>query len=199
MSQQPSVWSKQEGLSPRTRLPALLLCAWYLVFISLVQHSTLLWNTFFYFFYFFFKQDLSVLSYFYNWLFTSAWLRCNVFKPNWKLSPVAGCKLGEASEFLVHMEARIQVPVRSGQVGCYEVCTCGQSSRLENCAEMPCIDTTKTCTVGGQRKSETWQTRYILTFIILMFCFVYSDHDISSNPEILSRWWMFSEKWVCNC
>ncbi|TSK16068.1 Reversion-inducing cysteine-rich protein with Kazal motifs [Bagarius yarrelli] len=66
---------------------------------------------------------------------------------------VPGCKLGEASEFLVHMDARIQVPVRSGQAGCYEVCTCGQSSRLENCAEMPCTDTTKTCAVGGQRKS----------------------------------------------
>lgn len=65
---------------------------------------------------------------------------------------VPGCKLGEASEFLVHMEARIQVPVRSGQAGCYEVCTCGQSGRLENCVEMPCIDTTQTCVSGEQRK-----------------------------------------------
>uniref|UniRef100_A0A8C2EBL1 Reversion-inducing cysteine-rich protein with Kazal motifs n=1 Tax=Cyprinus carpio TaxID=7962 RepID=A0A8C2EBL1_CYPCA len=67
---------------------------------------------------------------------------------------VPGCKLGEASEFLVPVDGRIQVPTRSGQVGCYEVCTCGQSGRLENCAEMPCFDTSKTCLIGGQRKSE---------------------------------------------
>uniref|UniRef100_A0A671RD86 Reversion-inducing cysteine-rich protein with Kazal motifs n=1 Tax=Sinocyclocheilus anshuiensis TaxID=1608454 RepID=A0A671RD86_9TELE len=67
---------------------------------------------------------------------------------------VPGCKLGEASEFLVLLDSRIQVPTRSGQVGCYEVCTCGQSGRLENCAEMPCFDTSKTCLSGGQRKSH---------------------------------------------
>ncbi|KAJ8413281.1 hypothetical protein AAFF_G00092770 [Aldrovandia affinis] len=67
---------------------------------------------------------------------------------------VPGCKLGEASEVLVNMGALIQVPVRSGQVGCYEVCTCGQSGRLENCVEMPCINTSKTCIVGGQRKNH---------------------------------------------
>ncbi|KAJ8277514.1 hypothetical protein GJAV_G00076000 [Gymnothorax javanicus] len=67
---------------------------------------------------------------------------------------VPGCKLGEASEFLVNMDALIQVPVHNGQVGCFEVCTCGQSGRLENCVEMPCIDTAKTCIVAGQRKNH---------------------------------------------
>uniref|UniRef100_A0A8C1V7I1 Reversion-inducing cysteine-rich protein with Kazal motifs n=1 Tax=Cyprinus carpio TaxID=7962 RepID=A0A8C1V7I1_CYPCA len=67
---------------------------------------------------------------------------------------VPGCKLGEASEFLVPVDGRIQVPIRSGQVGCFEVCTCGQSGRLENCAEMPCFDTSKTCLTGGQRQSH---------------------------------------------
>ncbi|CAB1341185.1 unnamed protein product, partial [Coregonus sp. 'balchen'] len=67
---------------------------------------------------------------------------------------VPGCKLGEASEFLVHLDARVQVPMRNGQAGCFEVCTCGQSGRLENCAEMPCIDTSKTCVVGGHRKNH---------------------------------------------
>ncbi|XP_064187363.1 reversion-inducing cysteine-rich protein with Kazal motifs-like [Anguilla rostrata] len=67
---------------------------------------------------------------------------------------VPGCKLGEASEFLVNMDALIQVPLHNGQVGCFEVCTCGQSGRLENCVEMPCIDTSKSCIVGGQRKNH---------------------------------------------
>ncbi|XP_072567135.1 reversion-inducing cysteine-rich protein with Kazal motifs-like [Paramormyrops kingsleyae] len=65
-----------------------------------------------------------------------------------------GCKLGEASELLVHMDSLIQVPVPSGQAGCYEVCSCGQSGRLENCADMPCVDISKTCIVGGQRQSH---------------------------------------------
>ncbi|MBN3307358.1 RECK protein, partial [Amia calva] len=65
-----------------------------------------------------------------------------------------GCKLGEASEFLVHLDALIQVPSSKGTVGCYEICTCGQSGRLENCVEMTCVDIDKTCVVGGQRRSH---------------------------------------------
>uniref|UniRef100_A0A8D0AFR5 Reversion-inducing cysteine-rich protein with Kazal motifs n=1 Tax=Sander lucioperca TaxID=283035 RepID=A0A8D0AFR5_SANLU len=67
---------------------------------------------------------------------------------------VPGCKLGEASEFLVQQDARIQVPTRTGPSGCHEVCSCGPSGRLENCLEMPCVDTNKPCIVGGQRKSH---------------------------------------------
>ncbi|XP_018609631.2 reversion-inducing cysteine-rich protein with Kazal motifs isoform X2 [Scleropages formosus] len=67
---------------------------------------------------------------------------------------VPGCKLCEASEFLVHTEARIQVPTRGGQPGCHELCVCGQSGRLESCSEMPCVDTSKTCTVGAQRRNH---------------------------------------------
>uniref|UniRef100_A0A671WZP4 Reversion inducing cysteine rich protein with kazal motifs n=1 Tax=Sparus aurata TaxID=8175 RepID=A0A671WZP4_SPAAU len=67
---------------------------------------------------------------------------------------VPGCKLGEASEFLVQQDARIQVPTRTGPAGCYEVCSCGPSGRLENCVEMPCVDTNKPCIVEGQRKSK---------------------------------------------
>uniref|UniRef100_A0A3Q3F7K4 Reversion-inducing cysteine-rich protein with Kazal motifs n=1 Tax=Labrus bergylta TaxID=56723 RepID=A0A3Q3F7K4_9LABR len=67
---------------------------------------------------------------------------------------VPGCKLGEASEFLVQQDARIQVPTRAGPAGCFEVCSCGPSGRLENCGEMPCVDTNKPCIVGGQRKSH---------------------------------------------
>ncbi|KAF0028369.1 hypothetical protein F2P81_019456 [Scophthalmus maximus] len=65
---------------------------------------------------------------------------------------VPGCKLGEASEFLVQQDARIQVPTRAGPAGCYEVCSCGPSGRLENCVETPCVDINKPCVVGGQRK-----------------------------------------------
>lgn len=65
---------------------------------------------------------------------------------------VPGCKMCEASEYLVQQEARVQVPTRAGPAGCYEVCTCGPSGRLENCVEMPCVDTSKHRSTG-QRKS----------------------------------------------
>ncbi|XP_030205196.1 reversion-inducing cysteine-rich protein with Kazal motifs [Gadus morhua] len=71
---------------------------------------------------------------------------------------VPGCKLGDASDFLVPMDTRLQVPVLSpgagGQADCFEVCVCGASGRLEDCKEMPCVDTSKACVVGGQRKSH---------------------------------------------
>ncbi|XP_017294946.1 reversion-inducing cysteine-rich protein with Kazal motifs [Kryptolebias marmoratus] len=65
-----------------------------------------------------------------------------------------GCKMGEASEFLVHQGAHILVPSFSSPAGCYEVCICGPNRRLENCAEIPCMDTNKACIVEGQRKNH---------------------------------------------
>ncbi|XP_063307994.1 reversion-inducing cysteine-rich protein with Kazal motifs [Pelobates fuscus] len=63
-----------------------------------------------------------------------------------------GCKLGEASDFLVRQGELIQVP--SGDVGCYKICTCGQSGILENCMEIQCVDIQKSCIAGGQRKNH---------------------------------------------
>ncbi|XP_063778841.1 reversion-inducing cysteine-rich protein with Kazal motifs [Pseudophryne corroboree] len=63
-----------------------------------------------------------------------------------------GCKLGEASEFLVRQGDLIQVP--SGEVGCYKICTCGQSATLENCLEIQCVDLQKSCVVGGQSRNH---------------------------------------------
>nr|XP_033785523.1 reversion-inducing cysteine-rich protein with Kazal motifs isoform X3 [Geotrypetes seraphini] len=65
---------------------------------------------------------------------------------------IQGCKLGEASDFLVRQGTLIQVPSSTGEVGCYKICTCGQSGLLENCVEMHCVDIQKTCFVGGQKK-----------------------------------------------
>uniref|UniRef100_A0A8D0G7P3 Reversion-inducing cysteine-rich protein with Kazal motifs n=1 Tax=Sphenodon punctatus TaxID=8508 RepID=A0A8D0G7P3_SPHPU len=66
---------------------------------------------------------------------------------------VQGCKLGEASDFIVRQGTLIQVP-SSTDVGCYKICTCGHSGLLENCMEMHCVDLQKSCIVGGQRKSH---------------------------------------------
>ncbi|MEQ2289899.1 hypothetical protein AMECASPLE_037943, partial [Ameca splendens] len=65
---------------------------------------------------------------------------------------VPGCKMGEASEFLVQQNALIQVPRRNGAPGCHEMCSCGPSGRLENCLEIPCVETDTGCIVEGQRK-----------------------------------------------
>ncbi|KAG7278690.1 hypothetical protein CRUP_030084, partial [Coryphaenoides rupestris] len=67
---------------------------------------------------------------------------------------VPGCKLGDASDFLVQMDTRIQVPTLSGPAGCYEVCMCGVSGRLEDCRDMPCVDTSRSCVVGGHKKNH---------------------------------------------
>ncbi|KAM4718862.1 reversion-inducing cysteine-rich protein with Kazal motifs [Anableps anableps] len=67
---------------------------------------------------------------------------------------VPGCKMGEASEFLVQQDALIQVPTRDGAPGCHEMCSCGSSGRLENCVEIPCVEMDKDCIVEGQRKNH---------------------------------------------
>lgn len=92
----------------------------------------------------------------------------------------SGCKLGEASEFLVQQDARIQVPTRTGPAGCYEVCSCGPSGRLENCVEMPCVDTNKPCIVEGQRKSKTSVMTTSLKDRVLKKSFRYSRISLRS-------------------
>uniref|UniRef100_A0A8C5HGK9 Reversion-inducing cysteine-rich protein with Kazal motifs n=1 Tax=Gouania willdenowi TaxID=441366 RepID=A0A8C5HGK9_GOUWI len=92
------------------------------------------------------------------------------------------CKLGEASEFLVQQDAPIQVPTRTGPAGCYEVCSCGLSGRLENCVEMPCVDTNKPCIVGGQRKKHG--TSFTMDCRI---CFCFAGDTICSTKECFSQ------------
>ncbi|KAM3929755.1 reversion-inducing cysteine-rich protein with Kazal motifs isoform 1-T1 [Leptodactylus fuscus] len=62
-----------------------------------------------------------------------------------------GCKLGEASDFLVRQGDLIQVP--SGKVGCYKICSCRLSGTLESCMEMSCMDQIS-CNVDGQYKNH---------------------------------------------
>ncbi|KAM6953658.1 LOW QUALITY PROTEIN: reversion-inducing cysteine-rich protein with Kazal motifs [Aplochiton taeniatus] len=94
---------------------------------------------------------------------------------------VPGCKLGEASEFLVPQDARIQVPTWGGSAGCYEVCTCGQSGRLENCMDMPCVDTTKSCVVGGRRKNHGASFK-----VDCQPCSCFAGNTICSSRQCLS-------------
>lgn len=77
-----------------------------------------------------------------------------------------GCKLGEASDFIVRQGTLIQVPSSAGEVGCYKICSCGQSGLLENCIEMHCIDLQKSCIVGGKRKSESWAVLICFLFLV---------------------------------
>lgn len=74
-----------------------------------------------------------------------------------------GCKLGEASDFIVRQGTLIQVPSSAGDVGCYKICTCGHTGLLENCVEMHCVDLQKSCIVGGQKKSKYQNGNYIFT------------------------------------
>lgn len=95
---------------------------------------------------------------------------------------VPACKLGEASEFLVQQDALIQVPSRSAPAGCYEVCSCGASGRLENCLEMPCVDTSKACVVGGQTKSHGSSFQ-----IDCHHCSCFAGDAVCSTRECLSE------------
>uniref|UniRef100_A0AAX7SQ29 Reversion-inducing cysteine-rich protein with Kazal motifs n=1 Tax=Astatotilapia calliptera TaxID=8154 RepID=A0AAX7SQ29_ASTCA len=94
---------------------------------------------------------------------------------------VPGCKMGEASEFLVQQDARIQVPTRTDPTVCFEVCSCGPSGRLENCVEMPCMDTSKPCIVGGQRKSHGTSFK-----TDCHNCYCFAGETVCSTKECLS-------------
>uniref|UniRef100_A0A670JJM4 Reversion-inducing cysteine-rich protein with Kazal motifs n=1 Tax=Podarcis muralis TaxID=64176 RepID=A0A670JJM4_PODMU len=79
---------------------------------------------------------------------------CQAGEPCLPYFCIQGCKLGEASDFIVRQGTLIQVPSSAGDVGCYKICTCGQSGLLENCMELHCVDLQKSCIVGGERKGH---------------------------------------------
>ncbi|KAK5877618.1 hypothetical protein CesoFtcFv8_025106 [Champsocephalus esox] len=92
-----------------------------------------------------------------------------------------GCKLGEASEFLVLQDSRVLVPLLSGSSGCLQVCSCGVSGRLENCEEMPCEETMRSCsTAGGQRSHGSSYS------INCRSCFCFSGEMICSRKPCLT-------------
>lgn len=86
---------------------------------------------------------VKAFKYFWNIIICSSVTLCHL---------CTGCKLGEASDFIVRQGTLIQVPSSAGDVGCYKICTCGQSGLLENCMELHCVDLQKSCIVGGERK-----------------------------------------------
>ncbi|KAF7247909.1 Reversion-inducing cysteine-rich protein with Kazal motifs [Varanus komodoensis] len=106
---------------------------------------------------------------------------------------VQGCKLGEASDFIVRQGTLIQVP-SSTDVGCYKICTCGQSGLLENCMEMHCVDLQKSCIVGGQRKSHG--TSFTIDCNV---CSCFAGNLICSARQCLNEYSSDDERLPCNC
>nr|XP_056713840.1 reversion-inducing cysteine-rich protein with Kazal motifs [Euleptes europaea] len=123
---------------------------------------------------------------------------CQLGEPCLPYICVQGCKLGEASDFIVRQGTHIQVP-SSTDVGCYKICTCGQSGLLENCMEMHCVDLQKSCIVGGQRKSHG-------TFfdIYCNVCSCFAGNLICSTRQCLNEHSSDDERHMftglpCNC
>ncbi|XP_053119439.1 reversion-inducing cysteine-rich protein with Kazal motifs isoform X3 [Hemicordylus capensis] len=112
---------------------------------------------------------------------------------------VQGCKLGEASDFIVRQGTLIQVPSSAGDVGCYKICMCGQSGLLENCIEMHCVDLQKSCIVGGQRKSHGTSFK-----IDCNVCSCFAGNLICSTRQCLNEHSSDDERHMftglpCNC
>ncbi|XP_069500841.1 reversion-inducing cysteine-rich protein with Kazal motifs [Ambystoma mexicanum] len=110
-----------------------------------------------------------------------------------------GCKLGEASDFLVRRGTLIQVAISTGEVGCYKICTCGQSGLLENCMEIHCVDIQKSCIVGSQRISHGASFRTDCNV-----CSCVAGHLICSTRQCVNEHLSEVERYMftglpCNC
>ncbi|ETE66476.1 Reversion-inducing cysteine-rich protein with Kazal motifs, partial [Ophiophagus hannah] len=124
---------------------------------------------------------------------------CQPLEPCLPYFCIQGCKLGEASDFIVRQGTLIQVPSSVGDVGCYKICTCGQNGLLENCMEMHCIDLQKSCIVGGQRKSHGTSFN-----IDCNVCSCFSGNLICSTRQCLNELSSDDERHLftglpCNC
>lgn len=66
------------------------------------------------------------------------------------------CPLGETSSFMVPLGAYARIPVSLKQKGCFKVCKCGTSGRLENCQPLPCISL-ESCVLSDKKiEHGTW-------------------------------------------
>ncbi|XP_032241175.2 reversion-inducing cysteine-rich protein with Kazal motifs isoform X2 [Nematostella vectensis] len=72
-----------------------------------------------------------------------------------------GCRLGEASTFLVRMGEYAKVPVESGQDGCFRVCHCGSDGKLSRCTNLECVYK-RTCAVKGLQKPKEHGERFAI-------------------------------------
>ncbi|XP_077978597.1 reversion-inducing cysteine-rich protein with Kazal motifs-like [Glandiceps talaboti] len=97
-------------------------------------------------------------------------------------SCASGCKLGEASKFLVPQGSYVQIPdLDSIQPGCFKVCQCGSNNLLEDCDFVLCVDTSLKCKEGGQIKDH--HTHFHVDCNI---CSCYSGELICSLRQCIS-------------
>ena len=73
---------------------------------------------------------------------------CEVNRNINKPSCIKGCPMGEASNYLVPVGEYIRIP-SSISKGCYKVCKCTESGKIEKCQPVPCV-TPKACQIGNR-------------------------------------------------
>ncbi|XP_072179124.1 reversion-inducing cysteine-rich protein with Kazal motifs-like [Diadema setosum] len=65
----------------------------------------------------------------------------------------SGCRLGEASSFLVPTGSYVQLPISGDRLDCYQACVCGSGGQLEHCEPLQC-ERNEMCLISGQRKEH---------------------------------------------
>ncbi|XP_022079784.1 reversion-inducing cysteine-rich protein with Kazal motifs-like isoform X2 [Acanthaster planci] len=64
-----------------------------------------------------------------------------------------GCRLGDASTFLVTRGSHVRLPESADNLACYKACTCSVNGILEHCQPLQC-ETMEPCTHNGQRREH---------------------------------------------
>ena len=91
--------------------------------------------------------------------FDSFWSQCknmvstDVLNGTFYLFIASGCRLGDASTFLVPHGSSVRLPDSTSNLGCYQSCVCGNNNLLENCQPLRC-EVPQQCIVSGQIKGE---------------------------------------------
>ncbi|XP_038077039.1 reversion-inducing cysteine-rich protein with Kazal motifs-like [Patiria miniata] len=64
-----------------------------------------------------------------------------------------GCRLGDASTFLVTRGSNVRLPDSADNLDCYKACTCSSNGMLEHCQPLQC-ESKEFCTHDGERKEH---------------------------------------------
>ncbi|XP_063965073.1 reversion-inducing cysteine-rich protein with Kazal motifs-like [Lytechinus pictus] len=92
-----------------------------------------------------------------------------------------GCRLGEASSFLVPIGSYVRLPDSGDNLDCYQSCVCGPTGQLEHCQPLQC-ERSEMCLISGQMKEHASHFH-----IDCNLCVCFGGTEICSKRQCLTN------------
>lgn len=80
---------------------------------------------------------------------------CEPGRPCQTYQCLPGCRLGEASWFVVPVGSYVRIPIQTEHKGCVKICQCTENRLIEKCQPLPCVPI-EDCWLGNKKIGWLW-------------------------------------------